>query len=149
MSYPPGPPSEDQPTPENPYPGGPAQPGPPYGAPGYPPQPGYGQSPYGQLPATNGKATASLITGIATLVFSLCCLGFLGVIAIVLGVKARKEIRLSAGAQSGDGLALGGIVTGAVAVLASTLLVVIVLVAIASGNAEYQFGTNGGAFSAP
>ena len=163
MSYPPGPPDDGEPTPENPYPtsgptsgGQPGQPGygqqPPYGQqqPGYgapyPPQYG-GPAGYGQTPTTNGKATASLITGISTLVLSWCCLGVFGVVAIVLGVKARNEIRRSGGAQSGEGMALAGIITGAVAVLIGLIVLAIVIIAIASGNAEYNVGPESDPFN--
>jgi hypothetical protein len=116
MSYPPGPPG---------------LPGPPAGD----PQPGYPAP--GPRP-TNTKATAALITGITTLVLSWCCgFGVLGAIAIVVGVKARSEIRDSQGAQEGDGLALAGIITGAVAVLIGVLVLIAIIAVIASGQAAY------------
>lgn len=100
-----------------------------YGAP-------YG-SPYGapSTPRTNGKATASLVTGIAALVLSWCCgLGLAGIVAIVLGVKARNEIRASGGTQEGDGLALGGIITGVVAVVLGVLILVLIGLAVMAGS---------------
>jgi hypothetical protein len=110
-----------------------------YPQPGYP-QPGYGQPPYGygQQPGygsapTNGKATAALITGIASLVLAFCCVGALGgIAAIILGVRARNEIRDSGGRSSGDGLALAGIVTGALAILLGVAMLVLVVVSIAN-----------------
>lgn len=173
MSYPPGPPTDGDPTPENPSPG-PAeqgapggqpggQPGygpPPYGSPAYGPpgQPGPGEPGYGQAyppqygygpgpaPGTNGKATASLITGISALLLSWCCgLGLVGVVAIVLGVKARNQIRAGGGAQSGDGMALGGIITGSIAMMIGVIGLVFLIVAIATGNADYNVdGYTGG-----
>lgn len=123
MSYPPEPP-----------PSGPGY-GPAYGS-GY--GPGYGPMP---ISPTNGKATAALVTGIASLVLSWCCgLGVVGVVAIVLGVRARAEIRASGGRQQGDGLALGGIVTGSVAVVLGLLILVLIGVALA-GN--FTFETHG------
>jgi hypothetical protein len=161
MSYPPGPPNDGEPTPDQPEaapgnqpPPEEQQPGPPpgYGQQGYG-QPGYGGYPpqygYGQPPATNGKATAALITGISSLVLFWCCgLGVAGVVAIVLGIKARTEIRRAGGAQSGDGMALAGIVTGAVAVLLGLLFLALVIYAIASGNADYNidYGDDGSSF---
>ncbi len=114
-----------------------------------PPPPGYGYGygygygqPHGPHPLpTNGKATASLVTGIASLVLSWCCgLGVAGIVAIVLGVRARNEIRSSGGTQQGDGLALGGIITGAIAVALGLLILVLIVVAIASGT---DFSTRG------
>ncbi len=120
---------------------------PPYGQPGYGQQspygqggygqPGYGQPGYGYAPSTpnNGKATASLITGIVTLVLSFCPgFGLIGIVAIVLGSKARGEIRDSGGRQGGDSMALAGIVTGALAVLVAVALLVVIIIAIARGG---------------
>lgn len=153
---------------DQPYPGQPGQPGQPgpgdqpsyppqygqpqYDQPGYGQPHGYGQPQYGQQPygqpgpygygppvRTNGKATAALWTGIASLVLSFCCgAGLLGFIPIVLGVKARSEIRASGGQQDGAGMALAGIVTGAVAVVLSALVIVLIIVAFTSGNATFQ-----------
>jgi|SRR5690349_21089056 len=106
MSYPPGPPA------------------------GGPPSEGYGYgSPAGVT--TNGKATAALVTGISTLVLSWCCgFGLVGIVAIVLGVRARTEIARSAGAQDGDGLALAGVITGAVAAVIGAGVLVAVGIAL-------------------
>ena len=66
------------------------------------------------VPGNNSKAIASLVTG----VLSLFCCGFvLGVVAIVLGLLARSEIEKSQGMQTGSGLALAGIITGALGIL--------------------------------
>ncbi len=118
MSYPPPPPGQD-------WQGQPgSQPDPAYGQQGKQPQyggyppPAYGsgQDPYGQPAQTSGKATTSLVLGIASLV--LFCIGFvLGIPAIIVGMRARKEIRTSGGRVGGDGLALGGIITGAIGTL--------------------------------
>lgn len=122
-----------------------------------PPPAGYGYgygSPYGpaygppRMP-TNGKATASLVTGVATLVLSLCPLvGLGGLVAVLLGVKARSEIRMSGGTQQGDGLALGGIVTGAIALAVGlTVLALIVLAIVAGVSVDTRGGaTQGTAF---
>jgi hypothetical protein len=110
---------------------------PPYGQPpayGYG-QPGHPPGPYGYARATNGKATAALWSGIGLLVASFCCgIGILGVVPIVLGVKARNEIRASGGQQAGDGMALAGIITGAVAVLLGIVTLVVIVVALAHGD---------------
>jgi hypothetical protein len=153
MSYPPGTPGEGDPGPQGPYPGSSDQPGQPgqQSQPGYGPpyyaqqgQPGYGQygqqyppPGYGQAPGprTNGKATAALITGLTTLVLSWCCgLGIAGVVAIVLGVKARNEIRASGGHQEGDGMALAGIITGAVAVVLGLVVLAFIIIALVSAD---------------
>lgn len=125
MSYPPGPPDNDESVPE---------------------QSGYGQPPYvppygyGQPPATNGKATIALVVGIVSLVLSFCCVGIAGIVAVVLGVKARSEIAASGGRQSGDGMALAGIITGAVGVLISLGLLILVALLVATSNSDFDPG---------
>lgn len=116
----------------------------PYGQPGYQQgygQPGYSAGGYPQAYArrTNGKATAALITGVSTLVLSWCCgFGILGVVAIVLGVKARGEIRMSGGRQDGDGMALAGIITGAAAIVIGLLALVGLVIAFATDSGGYD-----------
>jgi len=137
MSYPPEPPGHGQ--------GGPPgqPPGPPYGPYGQGPDPRYGPS---GLPTTNAKATASLVVGIGSLVLSWCCgLGVVGVVAIVLGIKARSEIKYSRGTQEGDGMALGGIITGAIAVVLGVLVLVLIglaFVASSSFDTTTTYGTD-------
>ncbi len=137
-----GPQPGPEPGPEQGRPEGPPSP-PQYGPPQYgPPQYGqqqYGQQQYGQQqygspygpqygpgpwqgyvptgPVTNQKASWALAAGIGGIVLG-CCLGILGlvgIVGIVLGVQARKEIAQSGGQQTGQGLALAGIITGSVA----------------------------------
>ncbi|MCD2146374.1 MULTISPECIES: DUF4190 domain-containing protein [Gordonia] len=139
-----GQPSPD-PYAQNPYGQSPygAAPGSAYGDP-YQPGPAYGSAAYGGAnpyqagaypgyaapPSTNGKAIASLVCGIAGLV---CCGLITGIVAVVLGVMARREVRDSSGRETGDGLALGGIITGTIAIVWS--LVFIVLYAVGIGAA--------------
>lgn len=115
---------------------------PPHG-PGY--TPGYAAG-YGRpmVTPTNGKATAALVTGIASLILSWCCfLGLGGIVAIALGVRARKEIAASGGTQQGDGLALAGIITGAIGVVLGLLVLVLIVVALLSG-VQFDTGTTYG-----
>ncbi|QMU20678.1 DUF4190 domain-containing protein [Gordonia rubripertincta] len=115
-----------------PGPSGYGQPGPgPQGRPGYGPPPGhqpYGQQSHGQSPAgekhagdgpygenqadgtpkTNTLAVAALVASLLGLV----CIGIGGLIGLVLGVVARKQIAASGGRETGDGLALTAIIIG-------------------------------------
>jgi hypothetical protein len=156
-------PSGEQP-PQSPYghptppPEQPEQQQTPYGQPGYGQQPyapygqqaghGYNQGGlygYGAPPRTNGKATAALWSGIGSIVLTLCCgLGVLGVVPIVLGVKARAEIRATGGQQEGDGMALAGIITGAVAIVLSILFIAAIVISIVSGTANFDGNTQTG-----
>lgn len=106
------------------YGGAYGQPGPP--APGG--RPGYGPSPQQQAPAgsppgqhafgddprpgltpkTNTLAVAALVASLLGLV----CVGIGGLVGLVLGVVARRQIAASGGGQTGDGLALTAIVIG-------------------------------------
>lgn len=95
----------------NPY-GQPNPYGPPQGHPGP-----YGAGPYTPGPPlkTNGLAVASLVTSLCGLLGFFC--GFLALAApvgLVLGVVGRKQIKENPMTQTGEGLALGGIITGAI-----------------------------------
>jgi hypothetical protein len=100
-----------------------------------PPQ--YGGSPYGGPPvgagqSTNGKAIASLILGICSIVLS--CGLFTGIPAIILARSAKREI--AAGNGSGDGIAQGGMITGWIGTALSLLGILIVVIVIIVGAAS-------------
>ena len=64
-------------------------------------------------PKNCGLATWSLVLGILAVVLSVACIGPLFAIpAVICGHMAYSRIRRSAGALSGAGLALGGLITG-------------------------------------
>jgi len=84
-------------------------------------------------------ALVSLIAGILGLTF-LPTIG--SIVALVTGYMAKKEIRESAGALSGDGMATVGLILGWVGVailLIGICITFVVLALIALGI--YQFGT--------
>ena len=123
FEVPPAPPAA--PSPPLQPPGPPPPPGQYPQYPQYPQGPGYGYGqPYGPGfgafgPVTNQKAAWALGVGVTSIVLG-CCLalfGLGGIASIILGVQARREIAASGGTQSGEGLAIAGIVTGIVAVL--------------------------------
>jgi hypothetical protein len=102
---------------------------PAYPTPGTP----YATSNYagGGMP-TNSNATVALILGIASLL--VCSLA--GPVAIVIGQRARREIRQTG--EQGDGMALAGVITGAIAtalmaIVIVALIVVVVIAAASSG----------------
>lgn len=67
------------------------------------------------IPPSDAKAVAALVLGILCLVGTFCWLGMpLGVPAVVLGALALRDIRRSDGMLGGSGLAIAGIVMGAV-----------------------------------
>lgn len=69
-------------------------------------------------PKTNGKAIASLVLGVCAF-----CVGLCGIIGFILGIIAKKEIDSSAGAQKGEGMAIWGILLGAVGALINYIYV--------------------------
>lgn len=105
-----------------------AYPAPPWGA--YPPA----QAPYGgaypppwPMPrATNGMAIAAMILGILWVYW----IG--SILALVFGYVARSQIRRTG--ESGDGMALAGIILGwiGVGILAAVIIIPLFVAAIAS-----------------
>lgn len=72
-----------------------------------------------------GLAVASLVLGILGILTAFFLLGgLLGLVAVILGFVALGKIKK--GEADGKGLAIGGIVTGAVALLLTILLLVTV-----------------------
>jgi hypothetical protein len=103
----------------------------PYGPQGYPPPPygyGYGANPYGPYayggwspPSNNGLAVASMVCGILAFVFC----QVLAIPGLILGLRARRQIRESQGAETGDVFALAGIILSAIGLVLLVAVVVI------------------------
>ena len=91
-------------------------------------QPGLTGDAYLMAPAqTSGKATGSLISGIAAYVIA----PFIGaIVAIVLGHLGLSEIKKSAGRLKGEGLAIAGLVLGYVQVAGLPIILIIAAIAI-------------------
>jgi hypothetical protein len=114
------------------YPGGYPPPYPPGQAYGYPPPypPGGYPPPYGGPYATqsvgagtNGKAIGALVTSLCGLL--LCSIFFVpSIVGLILGVIALGETKRTG--QQGRGLALSGVIIGAVAILWGVLVWVFV-----------------------
>jgi hypothetical protein len=130
MSYTPPPPPPDQGGPgdgSSSTPPGYGPPPPGYGGPGGPGQGGYGGGPYGGPPKNNGKAVASLIIGITSVVLGLCCgfLGLVGIVGVFLGRTAQKEIVTSNGALTGAGMAKAGVVLGIIGAVLAVIMTIV------------------------
>jgi Domain of unknown function (DUF4190) len=81
---------------------------------------------------TNGLAIASLVLGIAGLVFYLC--GIASILALVFGYMARNQIDQSGGTQQGRGLTTAGIITGWIGVAFLVIFWVVVIIASAASS---------------
>jgi hypothetical protein len=94
--------------------------------PGTPPQVNYSTPP--QRPSS-GLAVAAMIVGIVS-IFPGCCLArfggmlVLGLVAVILGIMARNAA--AAGRGGGGGMALTGIITGAIGLALGLLLLLLV-----------------------
>jgi hypothetical protein len=108
----------------------PFPPPPPAGAPPPPPvgyvTPGYSSGPMGGMPRGSGRATASLVLGIISILLGVTVI--IPVLAIVFGVLARKEINRSQGAVTGSGKATAGLITGIVGLLLGGLIITVAIV---------------------
>ena len=95
------------------------------------------------LPAapTNAWAIVSLISGIASWIG---LFGVGGIVAVIAGLVARKHIRANAGAESGDNLALAGIIIGGVNIAFACIGLMCILGLFGAGMAGVltDFGNN-------
>jgi hypothetical protein len=105
-----------------------------YPPPGYPPQyqGGYG-APYDPYaPArpvgTNGKAIAALVTSLSGLFFC----GVPSIVGVILGIIAMRETKRTG--QEGHGMALAGVIVGALSVVGWLVYVVVIFVVIAASS---------------
>lgn len=115
----------------------PPPPPPNYGAP--PPPPEYGGQPGGfggQPPKTSVLAIFSLVTGIV----GLCCAGLLlpSIAAVVLGSMARKEIAGSGGTKRGSGLALAGLILGAIGIVLGIVNWILIATGVVDLNTTFE-----------
>lgn len=86
--------------------------------------PAYSEEPQG----SKGLSITSMVLGICSIVFSCCCLGGgLGIAALVTGIIAKVKNK------PGSGMALAGIITGAVGLL---IYIVLTIIGLASGSSD-------------
>ena len=85
------------------------------------------------MKSTNGMAIASLVCGILGLVlFWACFVGVvISIVAVVLGFLGRNKAKQLPG-ESGSGVALAGIITGGIGVLAGIAMLVLFFVGSSS-----------------
>ena len=79
-----------------------------------------------------------MILGIVGL---LCC-GILGVVSLILGIIAKREISESGGTQTGNGQATAGIVLGVIAIAFLVLNIVLLATGVMSMDFYTDFSTS-------
>ena len=85
---------------------------PPQQPPGYTPQPPYGQQPYGQPPYGQPPYRQAKMNTLALVGFILSFfISFVGLILCIIGLS---QINSANGTQTGKGLAIAGIIIGAI-----------------------------------
>jgi hypothetical protein len=89
---------------------------------------------FGANPQTVASATRTNGLAIASLVLSLTVFLIGPILAIIFGVIARRQIRESKGGETGDGLALAGLIIGIVELAISLVVVIVVVALIANGS---------------
>ena len=90
-------------------------------------------APLQQAGRTNALAIASLVLGLLSIPMVFCYGGgiLLGIAAFITGLIARRQIKESGGSQSGDGMALAGVIMGGlVGVLVGLAILAIVILAL-------------------
>ena len=87
----------------------------------------YGMSTYSTPPVQHPQATLALILGI----LGLAVCPFVGIAALVVGNKARKQIDAAPGQFTGRGMATAGFVLGIVSVVLTVLFVLVVVLGLA------------------
>jgi hypothetical protein len=73
--------------------------------------------------SSNGMAIASMVLGIVWLA------GVGSVLALIFGLKARKQIDWSSGTQGGRGMATAGIVLGIIGIIGALIYWAVVVIA--------------------
>jgi hypothetical protein len=81
--------------------------------------------------STNGLAIASMVLGIVWV------LGLGSVLAVIFGFVSRKQIRESGGRQTGDGMAIAGLVLGFIGI-AGAVVWIIAAVAISNNLSNFD-----------
>lgn len=91
----------------------------------------YGQPPIPEKPKASPMATASMVMGILSIVFTCCCCG-----GIIFGSLGILFALLSRNGQPIEGRAKAGLITGCIGIgLTVVLTIVLIIVEVASSSA--------------
>lgn len=96
----------------------------------------YGYAPYMARPEAPSANTAMIVGIISLCIGALLCtpVGLLGIVAVITGNRAKREIRESNNYFDGKGKATAALVTGWIAIAIGAIGVVIVVLAILSAD---------------
>jgi hypothetical protein len=103
-------------------------------------QPGYGGGPVGP-PQQSSKAVGALVIGIVSPILGFCCafIGLVGIVAVVMGKSAQREILASGGALTGEGMAKAGVVLGIIGSAIGALMTVLNIILLMNGDSTFDF----------
>ncbi|WP_435973791.1 DUF4190 domain-containing protein [Streptomyces sp. Qhu_M48] len=111
-----------------------------YGYPGYPSygSSGYTGQPGWQQPPSNGMGTTSMVLGIIAVAgFCLYGLGtILGILALIFGIIGLKKV--GRGEATNRGMAIAGIVLGAIGTLVSAVFLGFILWAVTQDSSSFE-----------
>ena len=82
--------------------------------------------------SSNGMAIASLVLGIVWL------WGLGSVLALIFGIKARRQIDWSGGTEGGRGMATAGIVLGIIGIVGALLVLALIIIGAAHSSSNTQ-----------
>lgn len=82
------------------------------------------------VPKSNGMALASMILGIVGFFFGWVTFAIVPILAVVLGHKSLRKIKQSNGSETGEGMAITGLITGYISLVFSLIFLLGVIAAI-------------------
>lgn len=103
------------------------------------PGPHYWQPPVQATVNSNGKAIASLVLAIFSIV---SCPIVCSIIALILGYQARNEIAASRGWQTGESLAKAGIIIAWIGIAFYVLLIIVIAIVAAASSSSFSLAIN-------
>jgi hypothetical protein len=83
----------------------------------------------------------ALVVGIISPILGLCCaiIGLVGIVAVVLGRNAQKEIAASNGRLTGEGMAKAGVILGIIGISLGVLMTILNVVLLVLGDGTIDF----------
>ena len=85
----------------------------------------------------------ALVVGIISPILGLCCaiIGLVGIVAVVLGRNAQKEILASNGRLTGEGMAKAGVILGYIGISLGLVMTILNVALLVAGDGTIDFNT--------